>query len=410
MKTNILLLIADQHRHSAMGYTGNPDVRTPTFDRIAREGVSVSGCVSTHPLCAPYRGCLQTGQPAEVNGVMWNDDNIRRDLPTLPGLFREQGYQTAYFGKCHWHEGNEESRFTPPDWRLGWEYWKGWQNGHEDYDLPEFTEEGERLHPHKGRYAPEVQTEQFLDWHLSAEGPWIAQMNWGPPHNAGVSEKELNILRDPAMKINEELGLGLREHHFQNPWWFVQSFPLHLVTDVVPQRYLDRFDPDRLTVPENVHPGNHRLIQYQLREYYAQIASLDDLTARLLHELDVRGELENTIVIYTSDHGDWIGSHRDAEQNCRGKGGAEPESVRVPFLATGPGLHGRGGSLDTALATVDLLPTFCGLAGFEAGEGFPGEDLSRILTGQAPVRSRVVQMSLADHWRGTFDGEKIQVQ
>ncbi|MDQ8207314.1 sulfatase-like hydrolase/transferase [Coraliomargarita sp. SDUM461003] len=408
MKPNLLILLADQHRVSATGYGGNPEVRTPALDRMAGTGVSVAQCVSTHPLCAPYRACLQTGQPGSVNGVWGNQDTIRRDLPTLPQLFRDQGYSTAYFGKCHWHEPMNGSIYTPPDWRLGWEHWKGWQNGHEDYDLPEFDADGVRLHPHRGRFAPEVQVEQFLDWHASAEGPWLAQLNWGPPHNPSISTEDLDRLREPSMQINEALGLGLQEQHFETPWWYVQSFPQHLVTDVVPQRYLDMFDPEALSAPDNVHADNNRLIQYQLREYYAQIAALDDLNSRILNELERRGELDNTLVIYTSDHGDWVGSCRQPDQNCRGKGNPQEESIRVPFLAMGPGVA-QGRSLDMPLSTVDLLPTFCGLVGFDAGPGFPGEDLSPVLRGEREVPERTVALEMRG-WRASFDGKTVQLE
>ncbi|GEM_PF-3111018 len=405
---NILILLADQHRASATGYGGNPDVRSPRLDRMAAEGLRMDGCVSIHPLCAPYRACFQTGQPASVNGVYKNEDNLDRSLPTLPQLFREQGYATAYFGKCHWHASiGKDSRYTPPEWRLGWQHWKGWQNGHADYDLPEFDEQGQRLHPHKGRFAPEVQSEQFLEWQEQQSGPWIAQMNWGPPHNAGISEEDLEPLKAPSKQISDELGLGLQDQHFQTPWWWVQSFPQHLITDVVPQPYLEHFDPEQLKIPENVHPDNRKLIGYQLREYYAQIEALDDVTAHILSSLDARGDLENTIVIYTSDHGDWIGSDRDPEQNCRGKGGPSPESVRVPLLLQGPGIEG-GRDLDMAINTLDFLPSICGLAGFDAGEGFPGEDLSPILRGEKAPIQRVVEMGLYD-WKSEFDGQDIRI-
>lgn len=406
MKPNILLLLADQHRASATGFGGNNQVSTPNLDRMASMGASVSTCVSTHPLCAPFRACLQTGQPASVNGVVGNKDSIRRDLITLPQLFKQQGYQTAYFGKCHWHERINDSVYTPPEWRLGWEYWKGWHNGHEDYDLPVFDDDGNRLHTHKGRFAPEVQAEQFLDWHVGKKDePWIAQMNWGPPHNATLSEEELDDIREESMRINEELGLGLKEHHFQNVWWFVQSFPQYLVRDVVPQRFLDAIDHTQLTVPDNVHPDNHLLIQHHLKEYYAQIAALDELTGQLMAELEARGELENTLVIYTSDHGDWVGSDRDPEDNCRGKGDAHPESVRVPFLAVGPGIA-DGHDVRMPLATIDLLPTFCGLAGFDCGEGFPGEDVSEVLRGEKAPWLREVTME-RPWWKARFDGVRV---
>ena len=87
---NILLIVADQHRYSALGHAGNREVKTPVLDKMAEEGISMTSCVSTHPLCAPYRACLQTGQPASVNGVYHNRDSIDRNLPTLPQLFRRR--------------------------------------------------------------------------------------------------------------------------------------------------------------------------------------------------------------------------------------------------------------------------------------------------------------------------------
>ncbi len=429
-RPNILLLLSDQHRREAMGCYGNAQVHTPHLDALAQDGTRCDQAVSCYPLCGPFRAALQTGQHPHVNQVQTNDDEIRHDLPTLAQHFNDQGYATAFFGKGHWCR-KVKPGYVKPDERLGWQHWIGWNNGHEDYDLPTFNENDNpwldaptpvdrpphdlywpREHTYATRYAPQVQTTQMQEWveGLDDQTPWLAQVNWGPPHNIsnlpGFSDPEV---MDLSRRLNHELGLGLAEEIFESfiPW--LTSFPQSLVSPVVPSCYLDRYDPRQLKVPPNVAQALHPLMRWQLREYYAQITALDDLVGRIRSWLETTSRDRDTLVIYTSDHGDYLGSHANPHralitgQGIRGKGSPHACSTRVPLIAWGPGHLPSGVSLQAPIGTLDLMPTLCGLAGINPDASLPGRDLSQALyKGDEPENAP--QLLGMYHWRSVYDG------
>ncbi len=432
-KPNILILLSDQHRADVMAHSGNPDVHTPHFDRMAAEGFCFSNTLSCHPLCAPFRATLQTGKYPFTHGVTFNDETIDYTLPNLAGHFRNQNYATAFFGKGHWDRKTKPG-YLKPEERLNWEHWVGWNNGHEDYDMPTFdendnpwlTEEpmaerpghdqwGEFKHEYANLFAPGVQTSLLKDWVESLEPSkaWIAQVNWGPPHNIsnikGFKDPETLAL---SKKINKELQLGLSDVHFESYTAWLTTFPQHLVSPMVPQHFLDLYDVDSIQVPENVPPAYHRLVQYQLKGYYAQVTALDDLTGRILAWLKETGRDKNTIVMYSSDHGDFLGSHANEAvvnrngSGIRGKGSAHACNTRVPMILWGPEYIQSGGSTQTPLGTVDLLPTLCGLAGFNCDPSMPGKNLADWgLHGKGcPDNPLLLTMR---GWRGIYDGRHM---
>jgi arylsulfatase A-like enzyme len=339
-KPNLLFVFADQMRGMDMGCAGNRDMITPVMDRLAREGVMCSRAYATVPICGPNRACLLTGTYCTTNGVMFNDQALRTDIPTLGKLAKANGYRTGYVGK--WHlDGSPRDKFTPPgERRQGFDDFWAVHNCVHLYkqalyyrDTPEMIREE--------RYQPEVHTDlalEFIDRCQLAGEPFCLVVSWEPPHN---------------------------------PY------------EEVPAKYQAMYDASKLTLRPNVRPIPKEVLDplwsfpQTIADYNALITSLDDQLGRLLARLEATGELDNTIVVFTSDHGDMMWS-----QGLLYKCVPYEESVNVPLLVRWPAGLPRGGVCDTLIGTVDVLPTLAGLMGWQIPAGVEGLDLSGALSGK----------------------------
>lgn len=272
-----------------------------------------------------------------------------------------------------------------------------------------------RRHDYATRYVPHVQTTLVQQWveSLPSDAPWIAQVNWGPPHNisneAGFRDPETVAL---SRRLNQELGFGLSDAVFESyiPW--LTAFPQHLVSPVVPTAYLDRYDPATLALDSNVSAPIASLVRYQLQQYYAQISALDDLVGQINDWLEETGRAQDTIVVYTSDHGDWLGSHADPDavltqgRGLRGKGSPHAVSCRVPLIVSCLGRIVQSID-DVPLGTQDLAATLCGLAGFDQPSAWPGRNLASrcfgLVSDASGDREECVLLTML-HWRAIYDG------
>jgi arylsulfatase A-like enzyme len=336
-RPNLLFVFADQMRGMDMGCAGNPDVLTPTMDRMAEQGTRLTHCYATTPVCGPNRAILQTGTFPTTNRVVGNDLPLPLGLPTLGVIAQENGYHTGYIGK--WHlDGLPRSRFTPPGPRRhGFAFWAAYNCSH-DYFHPRLYRDTPEVQEVAG-YEPVVQTDlalQYLAAHRSE--PFCLLLSWGPPH-------------DPY--------------------------------DQVPAEYEARYDPRTITLRLNVqeHIENPlaagKTCRQTLCRYYAAITALDDQLARLLDGLEALGLADNTVVVFTSDHGDMLWSH-----GWMKKQSPYEEAVQVPFLIRWPGQIPAGRERETLLGTVDILPTLAGLLGWSDADGLEGADLSAALRGE----------------------------
>lgn len=336
---NLLLVFADQMRGQDMGCAGNRDVRTPTLDRLAADGVRLRRCYATCPVCCPNRATLLTGAFPTTSRVVSNDLPVRTDLPTLATIARANGYRTGYIGK--WHlDGMPRDRFTPPGpRRLGFEYWAAYNCAH-DYFHPRWFEDTPVLHTADG-YEPEVQTDlalAYLERHARTADPFCLVVSWGPPH-------------DPY--------------------------------EQVPRRYRDMYDPFAIALRPNARPGSRNPLAAQrearrtLADYYAAITALDEQLARLIARLRDLDAERDTLVVFTSDHGDMLWSH-----GWMKKQSPFEEAILVPAVLRWPGGLPAGGQRDTLVATVDLLPTLAGLMGWKDVPSLEGSDLSRAVRGE----------------------------
>jgi len=335
-RPNVLWIFSDQHRASAIGCYGDPNIETPHLDRLAREGIRFTNAYSSTPICSPFRACLYTGQHITTHGVT----SLFRPLlpaqqPELPEVLREAGYHTSHMGKWHLGGGDCPTHYVTPYFRPGWDEWLGWENS----NVPMATTYSVGDHPHPVRTLPGYQTDALTDLTLEwlraqpPDRPWFHVVSVEPPHSP-------NIAPEPYMAMFADRPLEFR-----------------------PNYALDHPQRER----------NDRL----LRGYYAQIKDLDDNVGRILAALEQTGQLDNTIVCYLSDHGDMMGSH-GRQQKSR----PEEESANIPLIVRYPRRIPAGVVSDAFIGGVDLMPTLLGLLGIAIPQSVEGEDLSGVLTGE----------------------------
>jgi arylsulfatase A-like enzyme len=314
-KPNLLFVFSDEHRACSMPGEPYNEAQAPNLARLAREGISFRNCVSNYPVCSPYRAMLMTGRWPYQTGIIDNALQLRDEETSLGETFARHGYRTGYIGKWHLSPGDEGGKFIPNGpGRQGFEEWHVWSgtNQHFDKSFTFSPDTGERIQP-KG-YNCTRMTDTALEFIRDYRArPWMLMLSWNPPHP---------------------------------------------VYDDAPEEFMKRYDPASLVLRPNVMGGaGPKALRRSLQGYYAHITALDAEMGRLLKRLDETGQADNTIVVYTSDHGDMMGSH-----GFGGKRLPYEESCRTPFLVRYPGTAPAGRTSDVLLSAIDIYPSLCGLA------------------------------------------------
>jgi arylsulfatase A-like enzyme len=336
-RPNVIVLLADQWRAQAVGYAGDPNARTPHLDRLAAQGVVLLTNVSTCPVCTPFRAGLITGQYPLSHGVFVNDVCLGRRAVSLAQAFRQAGYQTAYIGK--WHlDGHGRSSFIPPERRQGFDFWRACECTH-DYRHSLYYADTDEKRYWPG-YDATAQTDEAIAYlRAHRQQPFLLVLSWGPPHNPYTT---------------------------------------------APERFQRLFAPEKIRLRINVPPHAEAETRRDLAGYYAHGAALDECAGRVVEALDQCGLRNDTILVFTSDHGDMLGSH--AEQR---KQRPWDESILTPFLVSWPGgLGSHGRRLTAPLATPDIMPTLLGLCRLRVPSTVEGEDRSAWLRGEQPDGDR----------------------
>ncbi|MFC7192874.1 sulfatase family protein [Halocatena marina] len=335
---NVLVVLPDQHRGMATAPAGNTDVHTPTLERLAEEGAHCPNAYANVPVCTPNRGCFLTGQYPHDHGAVANDLSMRSDVETIGETFQDAGYNTAYVGK--WHlDGIPRDKFTPPGPRRhGFDHWAVY-NCHVDFFGGHY-------------YRDTSEKEHFNDYEPIA-------------------------LTDMALEFLDE------QRTDEDPFCLVVSpHPPHAPYEDVPQRYRDQYDPAEIDLRPNVDtdatgaPQDGGDLAEDLANYYANVTAVDEQVGRLLDWLDEADEADDTVVLYTSDHGDMIWS-----QGYHGKSQPYEESIHVPFFCRYPEKVPAGSTPEQIVSTVDVAPTLCSLAGVGELPDARGVDLASALQG-----------------------------
>jgi arylsulfatase A-like enzyme len=330
-RPNVLLILPDQLRAQALGCMGNPDVRTPHIDRLAAEGTLFRQTFANTPVCCPARATLLTGKYPHRHGLVANDLRLRESEPTLAKLLKAQGYRTGFIGKWHLDGGKRDPGFVPPGpRRQGFDFWAACECRHTHFQPVWFRDTPEPIRG--GKFEPEALTDVALEFlRANRQQPFFLVVSMGPPH-------------DPYG---------------------------------APEKYMHLYDPARLTMRPNWRPGVRQAGREQIAAYYAAITAVDDQVGRMMQALKDFGLEKDTIVLFSSDHGDMLGS-----QGQRLKRKPWEESIRVPGVLRYPARVRPGRRVDTLLSHVDFAPTLLALCGAKVPADMQGTDLSGVVFGR----------------------------
>lgn len=387
-RPNVLFVFSDQHRAHAMGCSGNEDIITPNFDRLASEGTRFGNACANYPVCSPSRGSLLTGQYPTTHGVITNDIQLPTNVPSVANAFRDAGYRTGYIGK--WHlDGVPRDKFTPPGPRRhGFDdFWAVYNCSHDYYNAKYYRDDD----PHPvtiDGYEPIHQTElaiEFIEASLNRDEPFCLFLSWGPPHDpyrmVPDRYRELYTAEDLSVRWNVE---PIMPSH--------PAEPGRAVTDAPPIReFANTGDVYDWPVPYEYSDVREGLV-----DYYAHVTALDEQFGRLAGAIMTAGIQENTVVAYSSDHGDSFWSHGRNQ-----KGNPFEESINVPLIVRWPDKIPAGRFNQEPISIVDIAPTLLGLAGVSVPDGMEGTDCSAMIRGRnAEAPEVALLMNVGQGWRG----------
>ncbi|MFC2141658.1 sulfatase [Acidobacteriota bacterium] len=329
-KPNIVFVLTDQWRAQATGYAGDPNVKTPNLDALAARSINFENAVSVCPVCTPYRASLMTGRYPLSTGMFMNDLYLPGAELCMGEIFKEAGYETAYVGK--WHlDGHGRDIFIPKDRRQGFDYWKVLECTHEYNESYYYAGDDPAKLKWKGydAYPQTKDAQEYIREHAKGDRPFLLVMAYGGPH-----------------------------------------FPHRYA----PEELKDLYPADSIELRPNVPEDMKDLAREESQGYYAHCSALDSCVGDLYQALEDTGTAADTIFVFTSDHGEMLGSQG---QPPKRKQRPWDESIRVPFLLRYPAVSGhKGRSVKAPINTPDILPTLLSLAGIEVPETIEGEDLS----------------------------------
>ncbi|MAD80431.1 MAG: sulfatase [Planctomycetaceae bacterium] len=370
---NLLIICADQWRGQALGFLEQEPVLTPNLDRLAAESLVLTHAVSNYPVCSPYRAMLMTGIYPHANGVLGNCNStgtrygyeLRREARCWSDVLDDRGYSLGYVGKWHLEAprkpyvesyNNSEkfawNEWTPPARRHGFRFWYAY-NTFDRHLTPEYWASDSRRDQR-------VRVEQ-----------------WGPEHEADVA---VQFIRNEDGKHREAT----------KPFSLVVSMnPPHMPYRLVPEKYVDRYKDksveELLGSRPNLLPPENRWGEYtrkNIKYQYAMMTGVDEQIGRILKSLDEIGERENTIVVFTSDHGDCLGLHGMISKNNHFE-----ESMRIPLLVRWPEkINSR--TDDLLISVPDVYPTLMELMGFtnDVPSNVEGTSYARLFRGEKMKR------------------------
>ncbi|NBD24549.1 sulfatase family protein [Paenibacillus glycinis] len=354
---NLVYVFADQLRLSACGYAGDGRAHTPNIDRLAGESMSFDNAISGHPVCAPYRASLFTGKYTTSTGMVINEIRMNPNHRCFGHVLHENGYDTAYIGKWHlWaselgnHYEPRNSYVPPGTHRLGFDgFWASYNFHHEYYGMYYHADSPAKI-PMDG-YEPDGQTDMAIERMTRMAGgdqPFALFLSYGTPHDPwepeNVPAAYLDMFKDAAFAL--------------------------------PPNYSDANDPHADDWAK-LSPEERARIPDWLRVYYAMTANLDWNAGRLLAAVDELGLRDDTLFVFTSDHGELFGAH-----GRKGKNIFYEEAVRVPFLVRQPARIPQGAATDVCLNTCDIMPTVLSLLDLPVPDEAEDMDLSPFALGE----------------------------
>jgi len=377
---NLLFVFPDQMRSSCQGFLGEEAVITPNIDRFARQGLVLGQAVSNAPVCSPYRAMMLTGMYSISNGVVSNCTSkseeygieLKPDARCWSDVLHDKGYSMGYIGKWHLDAPHEPyipcsnnagalkwNEWTPPERRHGFDFWYSYGT----YD--------QHLRP--------------MYWSTTAPRDSFKYVDqWGPEHEADMA---IRYIRNEGGKFRNK----------NKPFALVVSMnPPHMPYTQVPDKYVKMYDSKvseieamfrHPAVPDTTDQWG-RYFRKNIRNQLAMVTGVDEQFGRILQALKKAGMDKNTIVVFTSDHGDCLGKH-----SMISKSNPYEESMHVPLIIRWTGKI-RAGRDNLLFSVPDMFPTLLGLMGFESEipQNIEGTDFSGLLNGKREVARPTSQL------------------
>jgi choline-sulfatase len=376
-KPNILFIMADEAIAELMGAYGHPVVKTPNIDRLVEAGIRFDTAYSPFPLCAPARAAMMTGRHASNIGAWDNASPLASDHPTFAHYLAQNGYDTVLSGKMH---------FVGPDQLHGYSRRLNTDIYPADFDWtrPEWI----AMKESEGRDWVQIM-ENRTQYNASNYGPDAVKI--GVSHNPLTYDEETHFRAIEYLNARgnnpQPFMLTVSYHHPHEPFW-------------PPQEFWDLYEDEQIDIPElpddlEDHQSMmdvwlnayHGVKKYDLRDpeglyrlrraYYALMTYMDQKVGELLDVLERTGLADNTIIVFTSDHGDMLAEREMVQKRC-----FYEFSARVPLIVKFPDRRNAGTVIDTPVSTLDLLPTFCEMTGSDASQPHDGGSLIPIIAGE----------------------------
>lgn len=398
-RPNIVFIFSDDHAFQAISAYGSKLNQTPNIDRIGREGIVFGNCVVPNSICAPSRAVILTGKYNHVNGVIDNRLPFDGAQQTFPKLLQGAGYATALFGK--WHLQSAPTGFD------AWEVLPGQGN----YYNPDFLTPGGRKR--RDGYVTDVVTDVALDWLKSGRDttkPFLLMCQHKAPHRnwmpapQHLTDYESTVFPEPATLFDNYEGrakpasqqaMEIGRHMLMASDLKVHPSPEGGPGDVKSfmaeygrmsegqKRMWDAVYRRRVEEYTRLKPSGRALVSWKyqqyMKDYLRCVASVDDNVGRVLRYLDAEGLAENTIIVYSSDQGFYLGEHGWFDKRW-----IYEESIRTPLLLRWPGVTQPGSTSNDMVSNLDYPETFLEAAGVRVPEDMQGRSFVPILRGQAP--------------------------
>ena len=394
-RPNILLITTDQQRWDALGCNGNPYIHTPNLDKLAQKGINFANCYVQNPLCMPSRISFLTGQYPSTLGITHMGVPVPQDIVTLPTILSQYGYFCANIGKLHFQpHANRDHREPHP--RYG-------------FDQLEISDE------------PGVYEDAYRAWVRRTAPDQLDHLSVGLPpatavyHNVMEIDDQINHLGDgprggfigaipfpgednvthSAFVANRTINF-LQQQDGRSPFFCIAGFYSPHAPWVVPQRFLDLYDPDQLPIDNRQSTIDNDQLRSAVHGYYAMVSEVDFYVGRILAALAEQGLDDNTIIIFTSDHGEWLG-----ENGRFGKGYPGDDAVtHVPLIMSIPQqlAQTENVTVDHLVEAVDVLPTLLDYAAIQKPAQLNGRSLYPLLTGGS-YQPRVAALTEFTGWK-----------
>lgn len=367
IKPNLLYVFSDQQRRHSVGFMNEDPVVTPNLDKLAEEGIAFTNAITSSPICTAHRASLLTGMYPHSNGVLMNNNHLSHKNKTFGEVLKEEGYQTGYIGKWHLYK----AQYIPPEERFGFDFWHANNYNDDHFRRIYYRDKPEPYIDERGwNVTHEVDVAlEFIEGALENDAPFALFLAHHAPHSNDL--KSFQKFDDITAHKKIQGVHYKRDVQFVGPEKFMAP-------------YFEMKIQRRPNVPANANGGDGGFAVEACPGYFGMVNAVDDAFGTLMKILEKEDPRypgkklkETTIVVFTSDHGEMLGSHELMYKDI-----FYEESIGVPFIISWQGQINERVKYDKIFNTVDIMPTILNLMELPVPETVQGVDYSPILKGK----------------------------